>query len=384
MFKKLLPLLLLFPHALMGAFDYRVQNSNFTISQPSEFPHANKSYLYNYDRLRFLGDYSEDGFLFTLIGDAINYLGNGYVSSSSFEALQLQKSDTPFNTQTSFSEYQGGSAYAKLYRVYGGYEDGENRVILGLQNITMGVGRIWTPTNLFNPKNSYALESDEVFGVAALAYTRYLSETSHMMVVASQKSNNTFKYGARYKTFLEFADFAIDVVSSNDTKMLGYEVEGNLADTGIEIRSEGAYIKSNLQTTATNQNEREFYQAIIGADYGFVNGVTAVFEALYSSQKFSYEESLLNLDSEIFSNLTYTKLSTGVTLSYSLNLFLDASLLYIESFGDKNSRFISPNLTYTLNDFNSLTLGAMLYDGESSSEFAQSGNSYYFKWILSF
>jgi hypothetical protein len=32
--------------------------------------------------------------------------------------------------------------------------------ICSLQNISMGVGRIWTPTNSFNPKNIYALESD--------------------------------------------------------------------------------------------------------------------------------------------------------------------------------------------------------------------------------
>jgi hypothetical protein len=61
---------------------------------------------------------------------------------------------------------------------------------------------------------------------------------------------------------------------------------------------------------------------------------------------------------------------------------LDASLLYIESFGDKNSRFISPSLSYTLNDYNTLTLGAQIFDGKSESEFKE--NSYFFKWSLSF
>ena len=31
---------------------------------------------------------------------------------------------------------------------------------------------------------------------------------------------------------------------------------------------------------------------ILGADYGFVNGISLVGEALYSSEKFSYQEIL--------------------------------------------------------------------------------------------
>ncbi|MCW8954703.1 MAG: hypothetical protein OQK48_07130, partial [Sulfurimonas sp.] len=136
--------------------------------------------------------------------------------------------------------------------------------------------------------------------------------------------------------------------------------------------------------TQAGEEKEDFFQGIIGADYGFQNGVTAVIEALYSSREFSYDEMALNLDSEIMSNLTSSHFYTGLTLSYSFNIFLDASLLYIESFNDKNSRFISPSLTYTLNDNNSFTLGAMIQNGDSGSEFGAVDNTYYFKWALSF
>ena len=384
MLRKAVFLLLLFAHVLMADFDYSVNNSNFTISQGSEVLNSNKTTMYNYDRLRFRGDYTNDGFFVTVIADGVNYYGEDYTNSTTFDYLKLQKSDTPFSTQTTFHDYHEGSAYAKLYRLYGGYEDEKNRVVAGVQNISMGVGRIWTPTNLFNPKNSYALEPDEVFGVAAVSYTRHLDDTSHVSVVASQKKDDSYKYALRYKAFLGFADFAVDGVSSDDTKMLGFEVEGNLADTGVELRSEGAYIKNSLYTSLSTKEEKEFYQAIVGADYGFVNGVTAVIEAFYSSQKFSNNELLLNLDSEILSNLVYSKLYTGLTLSYSFNIFLDGSLLYIESFNDKNSRFISPSLTYTLNDYNLFSIGAMVQNGNSESEFGRFENTYYLKYVFSF
>ncbi len=383
MLKQLL-LLSLLSFSLLADFDYKVENTNFTISQGSINPQNSTTYLYNYDRLRFRGDYTNENYFATIIADGVNYLGEEYTASNDFQFLKLIKSDTPFKTQTSFRDYDKGSAYAKLYRVYGGYEDSQNRVVVGLQNISMGVGRIWTPTNLFNPKNIYALEPDETFGVAAISYTRHLSDTSHLMVIASQKEDDSFKYAARYNTFLDFTELAIDVVSSDDTTMLGLELEANLADTGVEVRSEIAYIKNSMNISLNSVENIEFTQAIVGADYGFENGVTVIAEALYSSEDFTYQEILLNYNSEILPNLVYSKFYTALSLSYSFNIFLDGSLIYIESFNDKNSRFISPTLTYTLNDYNSFMLGAMLQDGREGSEFEEFENTYYFKWVLSF
>ena len=375
---------LLFVQLLFADFDYITENTNFTISQGSLGPQHDSSYLYNYDRLRFRGDYLNKNYFTTIIADGVNYLGKEYVSSSDFEFLKHIKSDTPFKTQTAFHDYEKGSAYAKLYRLYGGYEDSYNRVVIGLQNISMGVGRIWTPTNLFNPKNIYALEPDETFGVAAISYTRHLSDTSHLMVIASQKEDDSFKYAARYNTFLDFTDLTVDIVSSDETTMLGLELEANLADTGVEVRSEIAYIKNNINKSLNTTENIELTQAIVGADYGFENGVTVIAEALYSSRGFTYQEMLLNYSSEILPNLVYSKFYTALSLSYSFNIFLDASLLYIESFNDQNSRFISPNVTYTLNDYNSFMLGTMMQNGDSGSEFGELENTYYFKWLFSF
>ena len=150
--------------SLFGDLDFRVTNTNFTISQGSIDPRDDTTYLYNYNRLRLRSDYTQDAFFVTFIGDGVNYLGEEYVNSFSFEYIKLLESDTPFKTQTSFHDYDKGTVYAKLYRLYAGYEDENNRVVIGLQNITMGVGRLWTPTNLFNPRNTYGLERPNAVG----------------------------------------------------------------------------------------------------------------------------------------------------------------------------------------------------------------------------
>lgn len=373
--KKLFFFLLFFAESLFGEIDYKFTNTNITVAGDSSLQNENRSYAYNYNRARFYVNYVKEGYFGSAIGDAVNYHGDSYTDSNSFEYLKNSRSDTPFKTQTNFKDYGEGTAYAKLYRLYGGYEDAKNRVVIGLQNISMGVGRIWTPTNIFNPKNIYAIEPDETFGVSALSYVRHLNDTSHITLVAAQNREHDFKYAGQYKGFLNFADIAINVVNSDNTKMVGYEIEGNLASTGIELRSEAGYIRSNLLHLDNRVYEEELFQGILGAEYGFKNGVTLVVETLYSSKKFSYNEVLFNLNSDILSNLVHSNFYTGATLSYSFNLFLDASLLYIESFDDKNLRFVSPSINYTLSESNSFTLGAQMQNGK---------NNCFFKWSLSF
>ena len=370
--------------ALCADLEYTITNTNFTLSQGSIDPRVDQRYLYNYDRLRLRSDYTYENYFMTFIGDGVNYFGHEYINTFDFEYIRQLESDTPFKTETTYSDYYEGTLYAKLYRFYGGYEDENNRIALGLQNITIGVGRLWNPTNLFNPRNTYALEPDETFGVAALAYTRHLSETADLRVVVSQKKDHTFKYAGSLKAFLEFGDVGLNVVKSDETLMVGYELEGNLAETGIEVRSEGAYIKNSALKTFYAEKTEEFFQGLLGGDYGFENGVTLIVEGLYSSKKFHYQDVLLNLKSEISPNLTMSQFYLGSSITYDFNIFLNGALTYIESFNDKNSRFISPTLTYTFNDFNTFVLGAMIQNGPKKSEFGQFENTYYFKYQLAF
>jgi hypothetical protein len=367
----------------MAEFTHRIENTNFTLYQEMDVTDENR-YLYNYDRLRYRGDHTEGKLFFTFIGDAVNFYGKEFIDSEQFSYIERLHADVPFKTQSSFYSYNGGSAYVKLYRAYGGYQDEDNRIVAGLQNISMGVGRIWTPSDIFNPKNIYALEPDEVFGVWGVSYTRHISGMSDITAVISQKEDHSLKYALRYKAFLDFTDLALSYVKSDETTMIGYELEANLGDTGIEVRSEGAYMVNMLRTASFSKEEERFFQAIIGADYGFQNGITLGVEARYSSKRFEQEQILLNIDSEIFSNLSPSKLHTGVSINYDFNLVLSGALLYIESFDTHHSRFVAPALTYVLDDYHSFMLGAMINQGSKKSEFGAQSNRYYFNYKISF
>lgn len=356
---------------LFGDVGVRIENSNFTLSEQLEEP--DKRYTYNYDRLRLNANITEGTYFAALIADGVHDYGAAYVKSAYYEFKKSLHSDTPFKTQSELRRYGNGAYYGKLHRLYGGYDDFSHRVVAGIQKISMGVGRIWTPTDLFNPKNSYALEADEVFGVAALSYRYALSDVGRISVVASQRENHSIKIAASFKSFWEYADVGVNLIRSDETLMLGYEVEGNLFDTGIEWRSEGGWFENTLL-------DHKLFQAIAGVDYGFENGVTWVIEGYYSSETFDAVHAIANYQSDIASIMIPSHFYAGTTLSYALNLCFDLSLLYVQD-GEHN-RFVAPLVNYTLNDFSTFSLGAMHSSG--SQEQMGYTDTLYFKWFLSF
>ena len=354
---------------------FTIENTNFLLRQPDLF--NTTEYLYDYDRLRLSGQWHEGGYFLTAIGDAVNYLGYDFVHSPDFKYADKIRPDIPFETRTEAQQYGTGALYGRIYRLYGGYADDVQSVTAGIQKVSMGVGRIWTPTDLYNPKNSYALEPDEVNGVLAVNYAYSPADLSTVSAVVSIRKDRSLKYAARYKGYLAFADIGIDLIRSDDTVMIGYEIEGNLFDTGAEWRSEGGYFKNDPL-------DAEFFQGIAGFDYGFENGLTWAVEALYSSETFTYFQLIENVDNEIFNNMVQSYFYAGTTLSYDFTLAWSGSLLYIESFNDQNSRFVVPALTYTLGDHNTFSIGAMLHNGVTASEFGAFGNSFYLEWQASY
>ena len=349
------------------------ENSNFTLSTPLDG--TGKRELYNYDRFRVTGAWHQENWFVTAIGDVENHLGQDMVESASFRAAALSRSDTPFATQTGRTNYGEGEYSAQLYRLYGGYVDARHRVSFGLQKVSMGVGRIWNPTDLFNPKNPYALEPDEVYGVFALAYTYSPGDLSQLSVVAAERRDHSFKYAGRYKGYLDIADVAINLVEADDVTMVGYELEGELMETGVELRSEGGWFDDKLLG-------KTFFQGLVGADYTFENSFSVAGEWLHTSKSFE-RELLLSLPTGAPDNLVRSEGYGGLSLGYEFDALTYGSVTGIASSND-GSWFLSPAVTYSLSDDATLAAGAMLYGGNRGSEFGDLHPTYYLNVKVTF
>jgi len=367
---KIVNILIILCFSLAAAeHEYSFENSNFTLSSiPYE---SDERLLYNYNRLRLNYKLKEDNWYLSFIGDIDNYYGEKYIQSSEYQFLRSIKSDTPFDIQTNAKDYGNGEVFGRIHRFNIGYADEKHNVVFGLQKISMGVGRIWTPTDLFNPRNPLALEPDQIYGAYALSYTYALGELSEVMGVIAKRHDHSYKYAGRIKGNVGFADIALDLLSSNDAQMIAYEIEGNLFDTGIEWRSEGGYFKDKLL-------DKEFYQGILGFDYGFKNGLTVMTEWIHSSKTYSFDEILTHQESTLSNNRHLSSDYLGASAYYDFNLLFNGSLSMIYAPEDQSS-FISPVIEYSISDDASIAVGAMLYGGDKESEFGSLDNSYYLR-----
>jgi hypothetical protein len=350
--------------------DITIENTNYTISKPP-FGEEDRT-LYNYNRLRFTDKIKEGNWFVNIIADIDNYYGDDYIESYEYQFLRTIKADTPFEIETNAKNYGNGEVFGRIHRFSVGYADENHHAVFGLQKITMGVGRIWTPTDLFNPRNPLALEPDQIYGNFAFSYTYALGELSEIMGVVAKREDDSYKYAGRIKTNISIGDVALDLYSGDDAEMIAYEIEGNLFETGIEWRSEGGYYNDKLL-------DKEFYQMILGADYGFVNGLTVMGEWLHSSKTYSPDEILLNQNSSLSNNRHISSDYLGASAYYDFNLLINGALSMIYSLDDQSS-FISPIIEYSLSDDASIALGAMLYTGDDVSEFGSiGGNTYYLR-----
>ncbi len=171
------------------------------------------------------------------------------------------------------------------------------------------------------------------------------------------------------------ADVAIDVVSAEDVSMIGYELEGELLDTGIELRSEGGWFDDKLLNT-------KFFQGLIGADYAFGNSFMLIGEWLHTSRTFEHELQF-QIPSGAMSNLVRSKDYAAISCGYQFDPLLYGTLTTIINAHD-GSFYTGPVLRYSLDDDMVLGLGMMLYEGKNQSEFGALGQTYYLNIKITF
>jgi len=356
-----------------GRTEVTFENSNYTLSTP--LPETQERIGYNYDRFRTRVDAVEGPWFATAIGDVEHYLGRDLVRSRGFRMAMENGSDTPFATRTGMSDYGEGAAFLKLYRLYGGYADARHRVSFGLQKLSLGVGKFWNPTDLFNPKNPLALEPDEVYGAFSLAYTYAPGDLSQATAVVAERKDHTYQYAGRFKGFFDVADAGITLFSNDDARMIGYEVEGELLKTGVELRSEGGWFEDRLL-------EQRFFQGILGADYTFENSLSLMGEWRHTSRSFE-RELALGLPTGLSSNLVRSRDYFGISAGFEFDALLYGSVSAIGS-GDDGSWFLAPVVTYSLGDDATLGIGGMFYSGAGGSEFGDLHPTAYFNLKVTF
>ena len=258
------------------------------------------------------------------------------------------------DNETGYTERPSGFANkTSIYRAWLAYIGDRHLLAIGRQRISFGVGRIWNPVDVFNPIDSLSLEPGERSGTEALHYEYAISDLSDIQITLSKD-----KCAARLKGFFYAADLALVAVIDNDNHqdIIGYELQGELAGTGIELRSEGGSFYDR-------RNSNRYTEFIAGAEYGFANSLS-----LLGEYKFNDET---HIDYAAF------------TISCQPSVLWALSLLSIVNLDD-HSTFIAPSIEYSLSDEMTLNSSVFFYHGGTDDEFGSTADLYSLRWFVHF
>lgn len=350
--------------ANLGYADYDItfSNTNFLFSQKDLI--SKRDIVYDYNRFRSDISYyaNDDLFKFKLIADLETYSSDSFVDSSSFQPLVDADPNLPFNPYLNLIEEDFSYSRINVYRAYLDIKLDKSTTGLGLQRVPFGVGRLWNPSDMFNPVNALSLETDERQGVFAINHTQHLDDFSSLQVLSSfEKKMELDKYAFRYKTHKLGGDLGLSYVKDSEFYMLGAEFESNILNTGIEFRSEFAFMDRK------DLNKR-YLNGVIGAEYAFPSMLTVLIEYYYNG-KDSSESDLRHY--------------LGSNLSYQLSPLISLRLTTVNNLNDA-SFYSSPSLNYSISDEGTISLGASFMSGDDGSEFDQYENLYYFKFEMFF
>lgn len=244
-------------------------------------------------------------------------------------------------------------------------------VTVGRQRISWGTGRIWNPTDLFNPINPANFDKIEKDGADAVSTRLYLGNFTDLEVVYNTVDKfNESNYGARFRTNYKAYDFSIMSGYFDQRVVAGADFAGNLLEAGF--RGEG------IISAEKDDLDSNFIKYILGLDYQFTPELYGLIEYHFNGEgaakKSGYELTrlirgeILNLSRNyVFLQSTY-QIHPLLNNSLSLNMNLD-----------DGSGFTSGSLTYSLAENWYLSLGALVPFGSSFDEYWYYPTSLYLK-----
>lgn len=253
----------------------------------------------------------------------------------------------------------------RLYRAYGQYKSEKISLTAGRQRIAWGTGRLWNPTDLFNPVDPLQLEQDEKRGVDALSFDWFFDDFSFLnLVYAPQRSREDLKAGARLKTSLEDWDLSFMGGRFEEDKVIGGDFSTTLFEGGL--RGEMTY-------TRNSTDNNDFFRFVFSYDYTFENSLYFLLEYFYNGGNLPVFDLTSFLQDGI---ATVRKNFFGLNIGYDITPLIRAETLFIWDV-DGKSTFIWPKLIWSVAQNLDATLSGQIYHGNEDSEFGPFSNLYH-------
>ncbi len=232
---------------------------------------------------------------------------------------------------------------------------------VGRQRIAWGTGRIWNPTDLFNPLNPAVVSKIEKDGVdAALMKIPFGNFTDLSLVYNPQRHWGTNNGGFRFRTNYREFDFSAMGGYFDRRVVLGGDFAGNLLDAGV--RGEG------IVSGASGNFRSHFVKFILGADNQFTSKFYGMVEYHFNGEGQSdpkaYE--VMRLASGEILNLARSYLA--ISSSYLIHPLVTTTATITSNLTD-GSKFLVLLATYSAADNSEISLGGQLFFAQDFDEY---------------
>ena len=232
---------------------------------------------------------------------------------------------------------------------------------VGRQRVSWGVGRIWQPTDLFNPLNPANFSKIEKDGADVVSAKVYIGNFTDLEIVYNPTMSIYHdNYGARFRTNYKEYDLSLMTGYFDGTYVVGGDFAGNLSDAGF--RGEFVY-------SAVNENvEQDFLKFILGLDYQFSENIYGLIEYQHNGQGTNYRNQY-----DFVSLLKGDILNVGtnyiaLNANYRLNDLTNIGFGNISNIND-SSGFFNISGIYQISQSWQFNLTAMLTYGSKGSEY---------------
>ena len=242
---------------------------------------------------------------------------------------------------------------SELYRFYFRATGQTADFAIGRQRIAWGTGRIWNPTDLFNPVSPLQIEPAEKRGADAVYLAlRPGGDLQLEFAGAVGENEDDTRFGARAGTTIGSYDISLMTGRFRDSDVVGFDFSGYIGDAGFR----GEF-------THTWETDRNFWRGVLSFEYAFRNGLILLTEYLYNGGNIA-DFSVDNLeDLAAFDSITtLNRHFLAVQLSQVLHPLVYFNAMTIGDLED-GSVFMFPSLSYSWLQNVDIVIGAQLFLG---------------------
>ncbi len=289
-------------------------------------------------------------------------LAGGLVESPDFAALAAIPEPTRLDLEGAIAEGGSHRWRHRLYRAIASFDWGGGVVRLGRQRVAWGSGRIWNPTDRFNPVAPLALEPAEKIGVDAGAVSFRVPPFAALELVAGPgrgERNVTRKVALRWRDTIAETDYALLAGRIGDEDLIGVDLTTNLYGGGARLEMAQSWPDTG----------RDFQQISGGYDFtltngAFPNGLYLLFEYFYNGAADGSAPSAIPSDRLETRRRHFAGFAAGIDATPLWRI----DGLVLADF-EKHSYALAPSLTWSAAEEIEAVFALQFFAGDPASEY---------------